>query len=479
MLVYAHPAQAPTPLTKLHAIWVFPDPEQPGQNPVLNSAAGQQLIANARASRVNMIYLSVYSSTPNSRGRYLYDETLIANFIAAARLSDIQVYAAYGAPDWPTLGCGTPGRPSFPIKRLQEIGAYNGTNPSALVYDPVTNTSYTSSGGFAGVILDVEPPAVDQKLLSLYACFQQTARQYYLGLSVAINAFWNNPIGSGAPAYQQILNMSFNNVVIMGYRTSAGTFGANDNGIISLDTAVVAYKNDYTTVLLGLETKNLGADDPRNTQSFSSSGQAALNYQAQSVYNQFWTHGYSFGGFAVHNYADSYLGGTTNWPSINPIFPTGVSIQSVAAGVASAVTIGTATVTITFPKISNSNAMISVTPLNPAAQRPMPVGFQSMNLAFDISTTAVFTGSAAVCFSLPSLTSATFANLRVLHSIGGSLIDQTSGLNANNPSTSTICASVTSFGSFVLAKSTLVATPAFRVQSPTGAEGRPRNRRGP
>jgi hypothetical protein len=214
------------------------------------------------------------------------------------------------------------------------------------VYDPATNTSYTSAGVFSGVILDVEPPAADQNLLTLYACSQQTARQHYLGLAVAINAFWNNPTGSGAPAYQQILNN--------------GVQQRRDHGI-------------------------------------------------------------------------PQLRGHANWPSSNPTFPTGVSVQFVSAGVPSAVSIGAAMATITFPNVSNSNATVTVTPVNPAIKTPAPAGFQLTNLAFDISTTALFTGPVKVCFGVPSLDPAASARLRVLHYLGGAPADQTHPQRAERP----------------------------------------------
>ena len=93
--------------------------------------------------------------------------------------------------------------------------------------------------------------------------------------------------------------MGFNNVVIMGYRNVAGTFGANDNSILALDTAAVAYKNSPFTVLVGIETQNMGAGDPKNNQSFYGLGQIALDYQAQLVWNQFAANGLNFAGFAI------------------------------------------------------------------------------------------------------------------------------------------------------------------------------------
>ena len=224
--------------------------------------------------------------------------------------------------------------------------------------------------------------------------------------------------------------------------------------MVALDTPVVTYQNDNHTILIGLETQNLGSSDPQNTQSFYSSGQEALDYQAQLVYNEFGANGLTFGGFAIDNYADFYLSGTGVWPSTNPTLPSSVSVQPVSGGVPTYASIATTSFTITFPNNSNPNATVTVTPLNPAAQIQAPNGFLLTNLAFDISTTAVFTGPVTVCFTVPSLDPATFANLRVLHYVGGVAFDQTitSGPNAPNPVTQTICASVTSFSPFVLAK---------------------------
>ena len=56
VLLFAHVAQGAVP-PRIHAIRVYPDPTQPGNNPVLSAFAGQQLIANASASNVNLIYL--------------------------------------------------------------------------------------------------------------------------------------------------------------------------------------------------------------------------------------------------------------------------------------------------------------------------------------------------------------------------------------------------------------------------------------
>ena len=282
-------------------------------------------------------------------------------------------------------------------------------------------------------------------------------------MATAINAFWTDPIGSGGPAYQQILNQGFNYVVVMGYRNFAGTFGATDNGILALDTAAVAWGR--YNVLVGLETQNLGAGDPQNTQSFYAFGQAALDYQAQSVINQFNAHGLPFGGFAIDNYAYAYLGGTANWPQTDATFPAGAASPPAGAQASRSVAVGSTTVAIAFANNSNPNFTVSVTPVNTATQNA-PAGFQLTSLGFEISTTAAFTGPVTVCFSVPSLDAATFADLRILHYLGGIGYDQTvlTGANAPNPVTQTICANVYSFSPFVLA-TPVRSFAAFSVKS--------------
>ena len=61
------------------------------------------------ASGVNMLYVSVYNSTPNSDGLLLYPDSAIENLINMAHAQGMQVYAASGTPNWPADGCATTG----------------------------------------------------------------------------------------------------------------------------------------------------------------------------------------------------------------------------------------------------------------------------------------------------------------------------------------------------------------------------------
>lgn len=89
--------------------------------------ARQTLIANSAASYVTALYVSVYAYPENSAGRRMYDEAAIADLISPAHKKGMSVHAAYGAPDWPLLGCGD----SFPQQRMQEVLAYNAAHPAA------------------------------------------------------------------------------------------------------------------------------------------------------------------------------------------------------------------------------------------------------------------------------------------------------------------------------------------------------------
>jgi hypothetical protein len=315
---------ASTPGTLHQAVWVFPlttpSPSNPtpSGNPISDPVARQALVANSKASGADMLYVSVYDGNYDT---HMYPATDIASLITTAHSNDMKVYAAYGDVDWPGLGCDGA---AWPMLRMQDVVAYNAANPSAR---------------FDGVMLDVEPPdpqsAADfQALLGLYQCLGDCVRGNGMTLSVAIKFYWgddpDNPAGDNVlfngqvkKAYQHIIDMALEHVVVMGYRDSAGT-ACPSNGIICLDQDEIAYADSVgksDLVLVGLETKKLGVGTDAVT--FFQEGQAALDSEAGSVASYFAD---GFGGFAVHNYADSYLGGqSSNWPTVNPSFPSTAS----------------------------------------------------------------------------------------------------------------------------------------------------------
>ena len=121
----------------LNGLWVYSVSSLP--NAVSDEPTRDTLIQNSSASGVKWLYVSVYQSTRNGEGRYMYEDGDIADLITKAHMQGMQVYGAYGDTDWPTLGCDAS---AFPMKRMAEVIAYNAANPTA---------------PFDGVMLDVEP----------------------------------------------------------------------------------------------------------------------------------------------------------------------------------------------------------------------------------------------------------------------------------------------------------------------------------
>lgn len=323
LLYAAAPIARSAPAASVNALWVYSVSSLP--NPVTDAPTRTALIQNSAASGVNELYVSVYSSTPNSAGRYLYDETAIAALITAAHAQDMQVYNAMGDPDWPPDGCATS---ATPYGRFSDTVGYNSANPSAK---------------FDGIILDVEPSGTPDyvALLELYQCFQQMAGANGLSLSVTISAFWTDSVTFNQvtePAYEQIVNLKLNQIVVMGYRNTAGTMDCSQgDGIVCLDEAIIQYANSVSlagSILVGLNTDNPSTSGDLPEETFYSSGQSAMDSAAQSVYSQFAAANESFGGFAIHNYRDSYLNGQlSGWPATNPAFATpAISLVANAEG---------------------------------------------------------------------------------------------------------------------------------------------------
>lgn len=294
------------------ALWVFPSAAYP--NPVTDMSARQTLVGNSAASRVDVLYVSVYSSKPNGAQRYMYDDAAIADLIGRAHEAGIKLYAAYGAPDWPTYGCG-----GFPLARMEEVAAYNNDHPSAR---------------FDGVVLDVEPPEPQsteayQALLAQYQCIRDSLPGD-IDLSVAIRFFWDQSIqyppqtGTTKPVYAHVIDMNLDNVIVMGYRDFPGPSDCSKDGIICLDQDEIAYAGSvskFDIVLAGLETSDPATTGISNKESFFEEGESWLNGSAQVLLDHFGIFS-GLGGFAIHNYQNSYLSGrSAAWPSSNTFFP--------------------------------------------------------------------------------------------------------------------------------------------------------------
>jgi hypothetical protein len=305
------------------ALWVYPD-QGTGANIVTDPTARQALVENAAESDVTDLYVSVYQSTPNSAGRQMYPDADIADLIQKAHLNRMRVWASYGDPAWPTDGCAAT---ATPLKNMAAVVAYDAANPAA---------------HFDGVVLDIEPadPQTDaqyQALLAVYQCIQASLPQnahHRLEMAVTQRFSWTQPVafpsagGATKPVYQHVIDMNLTNVIVMGYRNTAGTdcSGATPTGMICLDEPMVEYASSVGqrgVVLAGIETNNcVPGCGPASVTFFSTAnGQADLNQQAGMVASYFESQA-GFGGFAVYGYRISYLGGASSaWPAVNTGFP--------------------------------------------------------------------------------------------------------------------------------------------------------------
>lgn len=102
----------------------------------------------------------------------------------------------------------------------------------------------------------------------------------------------------------------------------------------------------------------------------------------------------------------------------------------------------------TFDNVTTGGTT-TVSSIDPATAGDTPGGFALADLAYEVSTTATFTGSVTTCFNVTSVDDLTeFNNLRVLHKEGTSLVDRTSSHDFANRK---VCATTTSFSPFYLA----------------------------
>jgi hypothetical protein len=126
--------------------------------------------------------------------------------------------------------------------------------------------------------------------------------------------------------------------------------------------------------------------------------------------------------------------------------------ENSSGSVSAQTVVPTGTLTITFPDITGSTTSspptLTVTPVSSATTTNFSL---SNNLgAYDISTTAEYSGSVTLCFQAQTVNDfSTFSNLQILHIVNGSPVNVTTSYNF---STRTICGAVTSFSPFVIVK---------------------------
>ncbi|MBS1795861.1 MAG: S8 family serine peptidase [Acidobacteria bacterium] len=131
--------------------------------------------------------------------------------------------------------------------------------------------------------------------------------------------------------------------------------------------------------------------------------------------------------------------------------------QQTPAG--NSVQVQTGSVAISFSQITGEGqTFVGPLPLPPSSQLPNNYLLTGSSLAYDISTSATFTGTNRVCFNLPSIADeATFNRMKLLHFENGSYVDRTI---SKDFSSLEICADVTSFSPFVTALAPVGPTAA-------------------
>ncbi len=227
-------------------------------------------------------------------------------------------------------------------------------------------------------------------------------------------------------------------------------------------------------------TVSSSADPPTGTVQFfdgtTSLGTASVVSSSASISTSALSAG-------IHSITAVYSGDANLLGSSSPALSQTISaLTPVGSNVTLPPFFGSPVFSIVFGNISSPGAT-TVFPIDPISAGLLPPGFRRITLpasilkrqeseslsagfvpnelavsndgaAFDLATTATYTGPITVCFKLPSITDpTTFSNLRVLHKVAGKLVDETilEGPNAPNFAGNTICAKVTVLSPFVIA----------------------------
>jgi hypothetical protein len=122
--------------------------------------------------------------------------------------------------------------------------------------------------------------------------------------------------------------------------------------------------------------------------------------------------------------------------------------------------------TVTFANVATAGETAQ-TPLETSTLPVLPQGFAQTGLAYDISTTAAFSGNVDVCFNLPALVGERFSRLRVLHLENGAWVDRT--ITVNSPQ---LCARTASLSPFLIAENLAPTSASVTVGGRVTADGR-------
>jgi CSLREA domain-containing protein len=132
-------------------------------------------------------------------------------------------------------------------------------------------------------------------------------------------------------------------------------------------------------------------------------------------------------------------------------FETDVPVTSAESPAGADVNTALGTVSVTFSNVTDAGTTTQI-PIYPAISGTLPGGFSfgAGYPAFQITTTANYSGAILVCIQIPNVSTQAFNNLRLFHNENGALVDRT--FSRNNV-TRTICAQTTSLSPFVIAES--------------------------
>jgi hypothetical protein len=128
-------------------------------------------------------------------------------------------------------------------------------------------------------------------------------------------------------------------------------------------------------------------------------------------------------------------------------------VPSVETAAGSNVTTQVGQTQLTFSNVTTAGTT-TITPIDPASVGQVPGGFSvSDSVAYEIATTASFTGPVTLGFTVPGpISQEDFNNLAILHNVNGTLVDVTASTPARDYASLTIYATTTSFSPFYLAR---------------------------
>jgi hypothetical protein len=161
-------------------------------------------------------------------------------------------------------------------------------------------------------------------------------------------------------------------------------------------------------------------------------------------------------------YVGGYLGSVLCCNFNDPAIIIVVDPDSTPTSSGSNVVVQADALQLTYPSV-DSSGVTSVTPIDPATVGQVPGGFSvSGTVAYEVQTTAAFSGLVTIALHVPGpISQSDFNNLRILHNVGGTLVDVTASLPAADYATLTIYGTTASFSPFYLARLGRHIAPLF------------------